>query len=77
MNNAQASCPEEIPASDIEDWLLRHPDFFQHHADCLETLKLPHPCGDAVSLITRQIELLREKNRKLQAQLKDILQIAR
>ncbi len=77
LNNAQASCPEEIPASDIEDWLLRHPDFFQHHAACLETLKLPHPCGDAVSLVTRQIELLREKNRKLQAQLDDILQIAR
>ncbi len=77
LNNAQKASPEVFSASDIEAWLSRHPDFFQRHPDCLENLKLPHACGDAVSLITRQIELLREKNRKLHTQLNDILQIAR
>jgi len=77
LNKAQASPAPAIAPADIEDWLLSHPDFFHDHPDCLESLKLPHPCGDAVSLVTRQIELLREKNRKLQAQLNDILQIAR
>ncbi len=77
LNNIQQSGPEDLAASEIEDWLLRHPDFFQHHHECLEALKLPHPCGDAVSLVTRQIELLRDKNRKLQTQLNDILNIAR
>jgi uncharacterized protein YigA (DUF484 family) len=43
----------------------------------LELLKLPHPCGEAVSLVTRQIEVLRDKNSRLQAQLNDILHIAR
>jgi len=78
LNKAQQA-PDtlDIAPALIEDWLLNHPDFFHHHPDCLESLKLPHPCGDAVSLVTRQIELLREKNRKLQAQLHDILQIAR
>jgi len=77
LNNAQPSGFNEIAEEDVKDWLLRHPDFFHRHPDSLEFLKLPHPCGDAVSLVTRQIELLREKNRKLQAQLTDILQIAR
>ena len=77
LNSAEPSIAEQISADEIEDWLLRHPDFFQHHADCLESLKLPHPCGDAVSLVTKQIELLRVKNRKLQTQLNEILQIAR
>jgi hypothetical protein len=77
VNTAQASQALEIDPADIQDWLLRHPDFFHQHPDCLEALKLPHPCGEAVSLVTRQIELLREKNRKLQAQLNGILQIAR
>jgi uncharacterized protein YigA (DUF484 family) len=77
LNTAQQSQALELAPADIEDWLLRHPDFFHHHLDCLEALKLPHPCGDAVSLVTRQIELLRDKNRRLQMQLKDILQIAR
>ena len=77
LKNAEPCSSGELTAFAIEDWLLRHPDFFQHHLDCLETLKLPHPCGEAVSLVTRQIELLREKNRKLQTQLNNILQIAR
>lgn len=77
LNNAQKAERKEIDAADIEAWLLRHPDFFHHHEDCLEAMKLPHHCGEAVSLVTRQIQLLREKNRKLQAQLNGILQIAR
>ena len=77
LNSAEPSSPDEFTPSEIEAWLLRHPDFFQHHTDCLEALKIPHACGDAVSLVMRQIELLRDKNRKLQAQFNDILHIAR
>jgi len=77
LKNAQQDDFKGLGESEIEAWLLEHPDFFLRHSDCLESLKIPHPCGDAVSLVTRQIELLREKNRKLQTQLNDILQIAR
>lgn len=66
-----------ITAAEVEVYLRQHQDFFHHHLDLLEGLKLPHPCGEAVSLVSRQIDLLREKNRKLQLQLNDILQIAR
>lgn len=74
---AQRPPQAEFLAAEIEDWLLKHPDFFQHHPDCLESLKIPHPCGDAVSLVTRQVEVLRDKNHKLQTQFNDILRIAR
>jgi len=77
LKNIQQPPFQDIAETEIEAWLLEHPDFFQRHPDCLESLRIPHPCGDAVSLVTRQIELLRDKNRKLQAQLNDILQIAR
>lgn len=77
LQNVQQPPPIQIDESEVEAWLLEHPDFFHRHEDCLESLSLPHPCGDAVSLVTRQIELLREKNRKLEKQLGDILQIAR
>jgi uncharacterized protein len=77
LNKAQRHESDEIPAADVEAYLRRHPDFFSLHLDLLETLKLPHPCGEAVSLVTRQIDLLRERNRRLQLQLNDILQIAR
>lgn len=66
-----------ITAADVEEYLLVHPDFFEQHLALLETLKIPHPTGPAVSLITRQMELLRTRNRRIQVQLNDILQIAR
>lgn len=77
LNSAEQPADDDFAPADIEAWLLRHPDFFQHHPDSLECLKIPHECGEAVSLVTRQIELLREKNRALQSQLNNILQIAR
>jgi uncharacterized protein YigA (DUF484 family) len=68
---------EPIKAAVVEDYLRRHPEFFEDHLELLEGLKVPHPCGAAVSLITRQVQQLRDRNRRLQAQLNDILEIAR
>jgi len=64
-------------AAEVEEYLRLHPDFFHQHLELLEILKVPHPTGPAVSLVTRQIELLRTRNRRIQVQLNDILQIAR
>lgn len=63
--------------ADIEAYLRTHPDFFHRHLELLESLKIPHPSGEAVSLVSRQLDMLRDKNRRLQLQLNDILQIAR
>jgi uncharacterized protein YigA (DUF484 family) len=76
-SNAHRQERDGVTAASVEAYLRRHPDFFHHHLDLLEGLKLPHPCGSAVSLVSRQIELLRERSRKLQLQLNDLLQIAR
>lgn len=64
-------------AAAVADYLRVHPDFFHHRLDLLESLHIPHPCGEAVSLVTRQLDILRERNRKLQLQINDIVQIAR
>ncbi len=66
-----------VAAGEVEAYLRSHPDFFNERLDLLESLKVPHPCGEAVSLVSRQLDLLRDKNRRLQMQLNDILQIAR
>jgi uncharacterized protein YigA (DUF484 family) len=79
MKTRKQECPEseEMSEAAAAAWLRAHPRFFQQHLDLLETLEVPHPSGAAVSLVARQLDLLREKNRKLEAQLKDILRIAR
>lgn len=72
------SAPEEASdAAQIATYLLSHPDFFKDHLSLLETLRLPHESGTAVSLVARQIDVLREKNERLLEQLDELVQIAR
>jgi hypothetical protein len=66
-----------VTAAEVEAFLYQHPDFFEDHLELLESLKLPHPSGEAVSLVTRQIGLLRDKNQRLHEQINDIVHIAR
>ena len=55
---------------DIARYLRDHPDFFENHQDILSGMLLSHETGSAVSLIERQVQILREQKdeqkRKLQ-----------
>jgi uncharacterized protein YigA (DUF484 family) len=61
------------------DHLQRPPvtDFFLRHTDLLSSLRLPHASGAAVSLIERQVEVLRDKNHSADARLTELVGIAR
>lgn len=52
-------------------YLRDHPDFFEGHQDLLSGMVLSHASGTAVSLIERQVQILREQKdeqkRKLQS----------
>lgn len=63
--------------SGVVEFLKAHPDFFVRHGDLLEDLSLPHASGGAISLVARQIDVLREKNSKLQDRMDGLLEIAR
>lgn len=77
FGKAKRAGSQELTAAQVAEYLWKHPDFFQDQLDLLETLRIPHPCGEAVSLVARQIELLRGQNLKQQGQLNDILKVAR
>jgi|JRYE01.1.fsa_nt_gb uncharacterized protein YigA (DUF484 family) len=68
-----------LPSDDaIAEYLQHHPDFFERHAPLLAKLKLPHGRGAAtVSLVERQVAVLREKNDKLEARLRELIDVAR
>ena len=69
---------EESPSEQaVHDYLETHPDFFERHATLLSKLRLPHASGDAVSLVERQVSVLRQKDHKLERQLKELLAVAR
>jgi uncharacterized protein len=68
------SLPEEV----IAEYLQHNPDFFERHAGLLTRLKLPHGRGPStVSLVERQVLVLREKNEKAEAQLHELVAVAR
>ena len=67
-----------IPEDAVADFLQQNPDFFERHAPLLTKLKLPHCRGTAtVSLVERQVLVLREKNDKLEARLRELIEVAR
>jgi len=72
---------ETITVNDAEqavvDYLLAHPDFFERHADLLASLSIQHASGSAVSLVERQLGLLRGKGEQLRTQLQQLIDVAR
>ena len=75
--NHQPLLEAELSPVEVESYLRRNLDFFENHPALLEELRLPHDCNGAVSLVTRQIEMLRSKAERLNNQLEDLVQIAR
>ncbi|HEX9810665.1 MAG TPA: DUF484 family protein [Burkholderiales bacterium] len=61
----------------VSRYLEDHPDFFHRYPDVLTKLALRHEAGGAVSLIERQVRLLRVENDTLRTQLRDLVAIAR
>lgn len=68
---------EELSEDAIHTYLEAHPDFFERHKSLLDKMHLPHASGGTVSLVERQISMLRQKDLKLERQLKDLIEVAR
>ena len=61
----------------IADYLISHPDFFERHPKALAAIDIPHPTGDAVSLIERQVRTLRDQSVNYRGQLEELITVAR
>ncbi|MHB8743959.1 MAG: DUF484 family protein [Sulfuricaulis sp.] len=62
----------------VSRYLEEHPDYFQRYPEIVAQLLLSHETGGkAVSLIERQVSLLREQSGTLQRQLRELLNNAR
>lgn len=70
---AEESLSEDV----VHDFLAENPDFFERHGELLGTLRLPHGDTGAVSLVERQVSVLRQKDLKHERKLRDLLSVAR
>lgn len=74
---------EDLELSDeaLQEQLLRylqsHPDFLVQNPEALAAVNIPHPTGDAVSLVERQVRVLREQNQRYRSQLEGLVSVAR
>ncbi len=80
---ADSSAAELTPAelsehAAVVQFLESHPDFFERHPAVLARLRLPHVRGTAtVSLVERQVEVLRERDTASQSRLAEFIAVAR
>src|SRR5689334_7798831 len=75
---ARSSTVNEADETAIGNYLRSNPDFFVRNEALLAHLRLPHARGSAaVSLVERQVELLREKTQGLESRLAELIGIAR
>ena len=63
---------------DVKTFLEEHPDFLVEHPDLLETLQVPHGLdGPAVSLVERQVQVLRDRQVESRQRLAELVRNAR
>lgn len=66
-----------ILETDVIQYLESHPDFFSKHLDLLNAINVPHQSGKAVSLVEKQMQMLRQSNNDLKARFSQLMDVAR
>ena len=66
----------QVSRDDIASFLQANPSFFDDHPALLRDLVIPHDSGDAVSLLERQANLLREENDRIKRQFNELIRLA-
>jgi uncharacterized protein YigA (DUF484 family) len=78
ISNTEHEGVQQLDEESVIDHLQAHPDFFERHPRLVEGLTLSHQAGgDSVSLVERQVSVLRQKNRELEDRLRELVAVAR
>ena len=72
--NAQAS---DLDDEAVARYLRANPTFFAARDELLGELHIPHQRGDSVSLVERQLKLLRDRNIEMRHRLSQLMDVAR
>ncbi len=67
----------EVDEQQLADYLRENPDFFSRYSELLGELAMPHDANGAVSLIERQVHVLRQQQINSQDRLQDLVETAR
>ncbi len=75
---ARGLAADQVDEERIERFLSLNPDFFERHQPLLARMRLPHMrSGSTVSLVERQVEVLREQKTDADRRLSEFITVAR
>jgi uncharacterized protein YigA (DUF484 family) len=77
MSSAIEQDSDKLTDEDVIAYLRADRNFFQRHGSLLSVLNLPHDSGQAISLIERQVAILRERNMQMRRRMNELLQAAK
>lgn len=79
--NQQETQSDQHQRDEIELEVIRylndHPDFFLQHPEILRDMQVPHESGSAVSLIEKQVELLRNQVDSYRDSMEELVAVAK
>ncbi len=73
----QAESSNALSAEDVVSYLKSNPEFFIDQDELLADLSLPHESGKAISLLERQVTILRDRGIDARQKLNNLLENAR
>ena len=60
----------------VREYLRNNPTFLDDNADILESIVVSHDSGSAISLVERQVGILRDRSKEMRGRLDNMLQTA-
>lgn len=66
-----------LTAEQVAEYLLQNPNFFAERDDVLANMQIPHVRGTSVSLVERQLTVLRQRNDEMRKRLSHLMRVAR
>ncbi|MBA3996861.1 MAG: DUF484 domain-containing protein [Candidatus Accumulibacter sp.] len=64
-----------MKADEVAHYLQHNPQFFEHYAELVSQIVIPHPHGGrTISITERQMLTLRDKNKQLEGKMGELLQ---
>ena len=75
--NIETQSSSELSAEDVASYLKTNPEFFLEQEELLADLSLPHESGKAISLLERQVTILRDRGIDARQKLNNLLENAR
>lgn len=73
---AETSLKDGLQAKDVAEYLRQYPQFLMEFPDLAMQLSMPREQGQAASLASYQLDVLRDKNRELQRRQAELIEIA-